>query len=136
MEASIDKRKRKMQILAVKDEETERPIPTAWREVIKDIVRAFVRHDYQLSFGISGVASVSPEIVEQIGHYIRDYGEVLIELPDETWETSVCIWQGNRWRAIVDLWTESEGRSDLVLDLFVSEKDLGVEFEIYMVYVP
>lgn len=123
-------------VLAVKDEESERPIPTAWRPAIREIVRAFVNHDYQLRVGISRVAPVSTETAEQIRNYIQHYGETLTELPDETWNSSVCIWMGKRWDVLIDLWTVSEGRSDLVLSLHVSEADGGCTFDIYMVYVP
>lgn len=124
------------EILAVKDDETERPIPTAWRSVIRDIVKAFVKHDYLLDTGVYGVAPVSAQTAEQINRYIQCYGEALIELPEETWNSSVCIWMGTQWDALIDLWTLSEGRSDLVLELKISEADGIFEFHIYMVYVP
>ena len=59
-----------------------------------------------------------------------------MELPEETWDSSVCIWMGVRWDALIDLWTSSEGRSDLVLSLRVSEDGSGFKFDVYMVYVP
>lgn len=124
------------EVLAVKDAETERPIPSSWRPVIRDICKAFARLDYQLSAGIPGVAPVSEETATQIRNYVREYGAALIELPDETWSSSVCIWLGDRWDALVDLWTASEGRSDLVLQLHVSEAEEGFLAHVYMVYVP
>ena len=122
--------------MAVKDEETERPIPSAWRSVIREVVDAFVRHDYYLGAGVSGVAQISAETATQIRNYIQDYGATLIDLPDETWNSSVCIWMGTRWDVLIDLWTVSEGRSDLVLSLHVIEADDGFLFTIYIVYVP
>jgi hypothetical protein len=124
------------EVMPVKDEETERPIPSAWRSVIREIVSAFVRHDYHLGAGIPGVAQISDETATQIRNYIQDYGATLIDLPDETWNSSSCIWMGTRWDALIDLWTVSEGRSDLVLSLHVTEGDGGFLFHIYMVYVP
>lgn len=124
------------EVIAVKDEETERPIPSAWRLVIREIVGAFVRHDYHLGAGIPGVAQISAETATQIQNYIQDYGATLIDLPDETWNSSVCIWMGTRWDALIDLWTVSEGRSDLVLSLHVTEADGGFLFRLHMVYVP
>jgi len=124
------------QVLAVKDPDSERPIPTAWRPTLKAIVRAFANRDFQLSTGVEGVTPVSVETAKHIESYIDDYGAVLIDLPDETWDTSVCIWTGSRWDALIDLWTVSEGRSDLVLSVEVSESQAGFVFSIYMVYVP
>lgn len=123
-------------VLAIKDTESELPIPTAWRPVICRVVDAFVRRDYQLNAGVPGVAPVSAKTAEQIRSYIQDYGAELVDLPEETWASSVCIWQGNRWDALIDLWSLSEGRSDLVLSLQVLEAQSGFEFVIYMVYVP
>lgn len=123
-------------VLAEKDEHNERPIPSAWRSVFRNIVNAFVRQDYRLSSGVCGVAAVSDGTAKQIRDYIEEYGETLSELSDQTWDTSVCIWMGDRWDVLVDLWTISEGRSDLVLSAHVTESDKSFVFHIYMVYVP
>ncbi len=132
----MDSGKYESLVLAIKDTESEHPIPTAWRAVISSVVNAFVRHDYQLNAGVSGVAPVSAKTAEKIRSYIQDYGAELVDLPEETWASSVCSWQGNRWDALIDLWSLSEGRSDLVLSLEVSEDHGGFKFTIYMVYVP
>jgi hypothetical protein len=60
-------------VLAIKDAESELPIPTAWRPVICRVVDAFVRHDYQLNAGVPGVAPVSEKTAEHIKSYIQDY---------------------------------------------------------------
>ena len=74
---------------------------------------AFVQRDYRLSAGVPGVAPVTDDTAAHIEKYIENYGEALVELPEETWDSSVCIWQGKCWDALVDLWTRAEGRSDL-----------------------
>ena len=124
------------EVPAIKDAKSERPIPTAWRNTIKSIVSSFVHHDYHLTTSISRVAPVQLGTAEQIENYIKNFGAELIELPEETWKSSVCIWMGNRWDALIDLWSSSEGRSDLVLSIHVSETNNGFEFSVYMVYVP
>jgi len=124
------------EVLALKDETHERPIPSAWRPVFREIVRAFVRRDYGLSSGVPGVASVTNDTAAHIAKYIENYGETLVELPEDTWDSSVCIWLGDRWDALVDLWTRAEGRSDLVLSARIFESDMGFKFQIHMVYVP
>lgn len=123
-------------VLAIKDAESQLPIPTVWRPVICRVVDAFVHHDYQLNVDIPGVAPVSANTAEHIKSYIQEYGAELVALPEETWASSVCIWQGDRWDALIDLWSRAEGRSDLVLSLQVSEAQDGFEFVVYMVYVP
>lgn len=119
-----------------KDTEDEGPIPSAWRPVLTQIVDAFVRHDYCLSDGMPGVAPVSEETAAQVERYIKNYGATLIQLPKESWNTSVCIWIGDRWDALIDLWTAEEGSSDLVLQVHISETSDGYVMTVYMVYVP
>lgn len=104
--------------------------------MLTQIVDAFVRHDYCLSDGVPGVAPVLEETAAQIERYIKNYGATLIQLPKESWNTSVCIWMGDRWDALIDLWTAEEGSSDLVLQVRISEISDGYVMTVYMVYVP
>lgn len=104
----------------VKDPKNQQPIPTAWRSVFKGVVNSLVNHDYLVSAGVPSLIPVSECTAQQIEAYIREYGESLVKLPDETWKSSVCMWMGNRWDVLIDLWTCSEGRSDLVLNAQVS----------------
>ncbi|TCD29072.1 hypothetical protein EZ456_02620 [Pedobacter psychrodurus] len=124
------------EILVEKNEEEELPIPHIWRPIFKNIVTAFVNKDYNLSLGVNNVNLVSDETAEQIQEYIEDYGEELIDLPDETWDTSVYIYYGEYWNVIIDLFTKNEGLSDLVLNVEVREKDNNYVVDIYLVYVP
>jgi len=124
------------QIAVEKNEEDELPIPHLWRPTFKAIVKAFVQKDYSLSSGIKNVSPVSESTAEQIKEYIEDYGEVIIELPDETWDTSVYICYGNYWNVLIDLSTEGEGLSDLVLNAEVRENKNEYKFDVRLVYVP
>ena len=120
----------------VRSDPTEHPVLSVWRPVFCEVVRAFVERDYRLGAGIPGVAPVAPDTAEQIEEYIRAYAEVLVPLPEATWETSVSIWMGDHWDVLVDLWTEREGRSDMVLAAQVSETASGFAFQVNLVYVP
>ena len=121
---------------AVKDEDAEHPIASAWRSTFREIVAAFVDGDFRLERGIESVEPVSEETASQIRDYIADYGEKLVELSDETWKSSVAQWMGAHWEVLVDLRTEGEGRSDLVLDARVYEVEAGYRFKVHAVYVP
>ncbi|MEN3112001.1 hypothetical protein ACFONG_19395 [Uliginosibacterium paludis] len=132
----MDHLSQRIDVPVVKDEENEIPVPSIWRPVFRNIVSAFAKGDYSLESGVDCVLAIAPDTANQIEEYIHDYGENLIELPEESWDTSVCIWMGERWDVLVDLWTEGEGRSDLVLSAKVSESKSGFIFEVYMVYVP
>lgn len=123
------------EVLALKNE-AEGPIPTAWRETLSAIVEGFVAGDYRLERGVANVAPVSAETASHIREYFHDYGATLVALPDATWGPSVCIWYGDHWDALVDLWTQEEGHSDLVLHVRVVEANPGFLIQIHLVYVP
>ncbi|MEM7244426.1 MAG: hypothetical protein AAF533_03740 [Acidobacteriota bacterium] len=120
----------------LKDDENERPIPGAWRPTFQAIVAAFVKGDYEMSVGVPGVEPLSPEKAQHVRDSIADYGETLVDLPDDTWKSSVTLWMGSHWDVLIDLWTESEGRSDLVLDCKVRETEDGYRYQVHLVYVP
>ncbi|MBU2997102.1 hypothetical protein KO500_11695 [Cellulophaga baltica] len=124
------------EIIVEKNEEDEGLIPHVWRPIFKEIVSAFVKKDYALRTGIDKVTSVSENTAEQIKEYIEDYGEELVELPEESWKTSVYIYYGEYWNLLIDLWTKAEGLSDLVLNAEVREENDGYVVKIRLVYVP
>jgi hypothetical protein len=95
-----------IEVPVTKDSGNEGAIPSAWRPTLKNIVDAFVRHDYCLAEGMAGVAPVSEKTATQIRTYIQEYGAKLVALPQESWDTSVCIWMEDHWDALIDLWTE------------------------------
>ena len=104
--------------------------------MLGDVVRCFVAGDYSLEAGVIGVEPVSPKTAEHIRRYIAGYGATLVELPPDSWKTSVAQWYGTHWDVLVDLWTAEEGRSDLVLAGKIVELESGPRFTINMVYVP
>jgi hypothetical protein len=121
---------------AQKDEQAQHPIAGAWRATLRDVVRRFGSGDYGLSTGVPGVAPVAAATAEQIRKYVADYRATLVELPDDTWRTSVAQWYGTHWELLVDLWTAEEGRSDLVLFCTVREADDGHLITLESVHVP
>lgn len=93
--------------------------------------------DPMLASNIASVDVPSAETAEQIRECIADYGETLVPLPEESWDSSVALWMNGFWEVLVDLWTEAEGRSsDLVLHMRVFEDGAGYRFEVGLVYVP
>lgn len=123
-------------ITVKKDEENELPIPTVWRPIFAAIVKSFVKKDYSLTGELEYVSPVSKEKANHIKDYIEEYGEELVQLSEETWESSRYIWMGSYWDVLIDLWTADEGRSDLVLGAQVSENGNDYIVNIGMVYVP
>ncbi len=112
-----------------KNEEEELPIPLIWRHTLKSIVNAFVIKDYKLIESIDKVSPISNDTAKQIENYIKDYGEELISLPEETWNSSRYIYCGNYWNILIDLYTENEGISDLCLNVEVKEEKDTYSFD-------
>jgi Transposase, Mutator family len=104
----------------VKDASLEVPIPEAWRPTLEAVVDSLVRRDTVIGAGLPSVDPVPLEISQRCLQAVDDYGAgTLISLPDESWDTSVALWFGDRCRCLIHLWTEEKGRSDLVLDIDV-----------------
>ncbi len=121
---------------AVKDENNAHPIAGAWRPMLHNVVRCFAACDYGLEKGVCGVESVSAKTAEQIRNCIAEYGATLVDLPTDSWQTSVAQWYGTHWDILVDLWTAEEGRSDLVLAGKIVDSHAGPRLTIHMVYIP
>jgi hypothetical protein len=126
----------KRTITVEKDEENQLPIPTVWRPTFAAIVSSFVKKDYRLTVKLDYVSSVSNETANHIRDYIEEYGEELVQLSEETWESSACIWMGAHWDVLIDLRTAGEGRSDLVLGAKVTESADSYIVNVEMVHVP
>lgn len=124
------------EIIVEKNEEEELPIPHIWRPIFMEIVNAFVKKDYSISSGIKNVNPISNETAEQIKEYIEDYGEELIQLPNESWNSSVYICYGKYWNILIDLYTKNEGLSDLALNAEVREENNEYIIDIKLVFVP
>jgi hypothetical protein len=121
----------------VKDDHQERAVPDVWQPTLSAIVESLVREDVVVAADLSAVDPVSDDLSHACREAVRHYGDVtLVPLPKDTWDTSVCLWQGVRWQCLVDLWTEQEGRSDLVLDIDVRDDGRGYRYSINLVYVP
>lgn len=118
-------------------EEGQKPVPEAWRPILKAVADALAAGDFALACGIEGVESPDAATVEHMRDHVADYGEQLVELPDETWQSSVVQDEGEGlWSVLVDLWTAAEGRSDLVLSGHMEVRCGTPRFTIHMVYVP
>lgn len=121
---------------AIKDPAAQHPIASAWRPALCEVVKALVAGDYGLSQRPASVAPASAEVASQIKSYIDDYGETLVDLPEDAWGTSISQWMGTHWEVVVDLWTLESGESDLALNVRVFETDDGFRIEVDSVYVP
>jgi hypothetical protein len=121
----------------VKDSERQLPVPVGWRSTFAAIVDSFVHGAYRLHDGVADVDPLNEADAADIAEYVSDYGKTLCELDEDTWQTSVALWMDPWWDVLVDLRTEEEGRSDLVLHAKVRETGTGrYRFTIDGVWVP
>jgi len=116
-----------------KDGENKIAAPQAWRPTLAAIVDALIQGSEP---ALTQVTLQAPDVWASALESIRAYGAHLKRLPDESWNSSVCIWYGDFWNVLVDLYTEEEGRSDLVLQAHVYEVGDGYRYEVVLVYVP
>lgn len=119
------------------DAEFQSPIPSIWRDCIIQIVEAFKDKDFGRLNTLPSVQCIDLAYASEIAENIDAYGAHLISLAEESWHTSVCIYMENEsWKAIIDLFTVEEGRSDLIIDLFIFKKENQFIFQINNIYVP
>jgi len=111
----------------------QQPVPEHWRQTLTQIADAIASGDLGGLADVPGVEPVSEASAAQIIGYVSGYPATLMRLPVESWDTSVCIFNGSEWEVLVDLWTKEEGRSDLVLHAYVGQGNL---VRIHAVYVP
>jgi hypothetical protein len=119
-----------------KDEHSQHTVASVWRQSLTAIVKALVQHDYSLARGIAGVDPLPGKKADRIERCISDYGEELIELPEEVWAFSASQWMGTHWEVLIDLFTKESGASDLVLSVRVHESEDGYRYEVDSVHVP
>ncbi|WP_217495011.1 hypothetical protein [Marinomonas sp. FW-1] len=120
----------------LKDEDNQTPVPTVWRNTFRLIAEALKEGDFKLNLRVSDARSISAKDAAIITANIRDYGDQLIDLPDDTWSTSVCQWMLDYWEVYIDLFTANEGASDLVLAVRVYEDGTSYIYEVQSVHVP
>jgi len=114
----------------------QEPIHEVWRPTLEAIVTAFVEGDFALSRGIADVEPTGDRVEQQRRFFVSSYGETLAPLTDETWKTSVVRWLGEFWDVIVDLRTVESGRSDLIVDVRITEREGGYRYTVGIIYVP
>lgn len=108
----------------------ECPVPHVWRGTLAGMVAALVRGGELPAWSSADSWRVSRE-------YIADYGEELLELPEQAWASSFASWQGqDAWDVYVNLWTRESGASDMVMAVRVSESSAGFSLQLLSVYVP
>jgi len=119
-----------------KDEMNQQKIPTAWRSSLSSIVECLRQGDFKLERAGGGVQSLSDADALNLSKSIHAYGGTLSKLPEDTWNSSACMWMLKYWEVLVDLYMDDVS-SDLVLSLRVYENTgSDYRFEVQSVFVP
>ena len=125
-----------MGVILLKDG-SEHPIPQELRATFEQIVLAFVEGDYRLaSRDVERVASIDEELSAFIAESVSAYGSPLAPLNPKVWERSIYSHKASeRWSVLVDLTTQDEEVSDLVLHADLTcEPELLIR--VWSVHVP
>jgi hypothetical protein len=103
---------------------------------IQRVVGDLVRGDYAAVEVLTGGRRLT---AGEIARAITDYGRRLVLLPSGSAPRSVVEIEGSnpeRWSVYVDLWTAEEGRSDLTLELTLTDSGRDIyEVEIDNIHV-
>ena len=126
-----------MEIVPVeKDDESEKPIPTAWRSALKQLADKAVFGTEIKNQPDIKIEKIDSETASSHCYNIESYPDALGPLNKKSWETSIYIWDSACWRVLVDL-TDTNGQiTDLVLHASVKETDKGFLIEPGLIYVP
>lgn len=74
------------------DPEYQAPIPSIWKDTIIQVIEAFKNKNFECLNTISNVQFIDLNKVSAIAANVDDYGAHLISLPEESWNTSVCLY--------------------------------------------
>ncbi|WP_051695126.1 hypothetical protein [Caulobacter sp. UNC358MFTsu5.1] len=121
-------------MLAQNDE--EHAVPEGLRSRFQAVVAAFVAGDFQLArHELNGVAQIEADTARFIEEQIAAYGARLVPLSEKVWQRSVYRWMDGWWEFLIDLSTDEEAVSDLVLHAKLFGGLQG-RIEVWSVHVP
>ena len=128
-----------MDFLAIEhDVENERPVPSEWRETLRQIATAF--NSPSPSSVLQSIENVSFEesIIKISLDQIKDYPASKVFVGPKTWDRSIYIWEEAYWSLLVDLHVDNDDDdvSDLVLPVRVSVKKDAFHFQPNFIHVP
>lgn len=114
----------------------EFPVPERFRPALTAIVDRLVAGDY------AGVAREHSPYRDDpdydFGVWARQYPATFVPLPEAAWEhaSATPLDDGSGWAVDVFMWSREEGLSDMMLTVFVRERDGEIQVEVHDLYVP
>lgn len=119
-----------------KTEDQELPVPSAWRTALKALVDAVVLQTKLREIEGFVIMSIEDDLLQICRSNIEDYPDTLGPLSEETWKSSICVWNEGFWAVLVDLTTNDGEVSDLVFHAKVTERGEEYLIEPGLIYVP
>lgn len=113
----------------------EHQLPLNWQGRFEEIVARLVEGDFAFGPDIGDIEPVSPAEQDRFVHNIRAYGDRLTRLDPAVWRSSIYAWANGHWVVLVDLTTENEPVSDLVLHAQIIDDD-PVRIVLDSIHVP
>lgn len=119
-------------------DENLKEVPLLWRDTIWNRLKLLKIMILTFLIKSEGVKKLTLVDFEEIISDINVYGETLVSLPSEAWESSQCLWRGDScWHVYIDLYTINEGKSDLILFLIVElDENNHFHYDVSNFYVP
>lgn len=126
-----------MEIVRVeKNNEFEKPVPTAWRSALKQLADKVVFGTEIKNQPDIEIDEIDSKTESSHRFNIESYADALGPLNDKTWETSIYIWDAPYWAILVDLSDVNGETTDLVLHTKVFETQEGYKIEPGLIFVP
>ncbi len=97
------------------------PFPEAWRPIFRQLVKRLVLQDYAGLNDDGFLEPVHADNPTQFGHWIEEYPDDLVELPENPWPYSSYqpSDQPGPYHAQIELWTRTQAPSNLTLEAIV-----------------
>lgn len=116
--------------------ENQIQVPAQFRKIVESIVNCISRKDLHELNSIIYVENLEEKNFKDMLASVEAYGDNLVPLSPECWETSVCLRTGRGLECLVDLSTEKQPVSDLALKFVTSEEVVPHCIELKGLYVP
>jgi hypothetical protein len=119
-----------------KTKNQEMPVPIAWRPALKALADAIVGKRALRSIEGFVFRAIEDDGLEVSRSNIEAYPDKLGFLAEDSWKSSIYVWNEGFWEVLVDLTTEAGDLSDLVMHAKVTEREDGYFIEPGLIFVP
>lgn len=101
------------------------------REPVAQVLGLLAREDYSELARLTNQVRLS---AQDIARVVSDYGRTLVEPPEDAFKLLDAVQvrgaQPPRWSITMPVWTKEEGRSDLSVELTVTDHGNGFNIEL------